>query len=779
MLHALLLGAALWVAPAFASYNGLLERADEQWSRRGFQSEGIRSAADARYNYERVANRLMAVSEGQFANARWLRANHFLGVRAESKREQILLEGMAGGQRALLWFESKWGRNPLQKLNDREKKIWAEVVTYYAFHVKDWIRERGGGYSGEWRKAEGLVQQAISAGLDYVGEWAPRRVLAEKALESGDFAAARGHLEKIYQETRRGNVSRIGWVNFQLAEIWQRSGDGDRARALLADFADRDLEELSLEMEPENRYWQKLAREKIRGPRPNSIPGEYVVKLSSLGRLAFQAGWSGFSVKEEITPNILLVRGDISLTSPFVELVEPNYLFWASDAVNDPGFSQSWGMKNVGQLDPRGTKGVAGVDVKATGAWEISRGSPEVVVAVIDTGVDFSHPDLAHAAWVNEPEARGKPGVDDDGNGYVDDVNGWDFLANSPAAIDDHGHGTHVAGVIAAQGQNGVGIAGMAWNTKIMALKFLGANGGGSLDEAIKAILYASKMGAVITNNSWGGGGYSQILRETIEEAGRKGSLFVAAAGNSGESSDEVPEYPAAYDSPFIVSVASIDNRGRLSNFSNYGLQAVDIGAPGQNILSTLPGGKMESWSGTSMAAPFVAGAAALVAAHLPGTGPLDWKARLLTTASPLVSLRGKVVSGGYLNAQAALTGEITREDPNDPGHWEMRPLSLASASPYAPNTDQIFEVRIPGARQISLDIEQFQTEMGYDRVVFYDGSGNQIGMWTGERSRGWSPLAEGDIIRLRFVSDHRVEASGFRVSRAAVNSSPGDAFPQ
>ncbi|NUM88010.1 MAG: S8 family serine peptidase [Bdellovibrionales bacterium] len=752
---------------AQASYNGLLERADEQWARRDFTADGRRSAEDARYNYERVGTRLMASVEGQYANARYLRANHFIGTTADSDRAKTLMNGFAAGQRALLWFEGKWGRGPLPRLGERERKIYAEVVAYHAFNLKDWIRESGGGYSGEWKKAETLVQQVVDAGLDYVSEWAPRRLLAERAMETGNTTQARQHLEAIFQNTKAGGISRIGFVNFHLAELLGRAGENDRARTLLREFADAPLGSLSFDLEPENRRYQAMARERLRGARPKAVPGEYVVKLSGLGRLF--ASFSGMDVKEELAPGILLVRSPdgVATASSFVEVMEPNYLYWTSRDANDPGFAESWGLKNSGQLDSKGSKGVAGVDVRASAAWEISKGKPTVVVAVIDTGVDFTHPDLAHAAWVNEKEASGRAGVDDDGNGYVDDVNGWDFLSNKPASIDDHGHGTHVAGVIAAQGDNGQGTAGVAWNVKIMALKFLGANGGGSLSEAIKAIQYASRMGAVITNNSWGSGENSKILRDVIE--GASGSLFVAAAGNSGENADLVPEYPSAYDVPHIVSVASVDNRGRLSNFSNWGPRSVDIAAPGQNILSSLPGGKYEAWSGTSMAAPFVAGTAALLVSENPGMAPLEMKKRMMATASPLVALRGKTASGGMVNARNALTGEVSPEDPNDPGKWEERALSLVSARPYSPDTDQIFEVRIPGAKQVAIDFELFQTELGYDRAVFYDGAGNRIGVWTGDRSREWSPSAEGEAILVRFVSDHRVEAAGFSAVRAAA----------
>src|SRR5215208_5052955 len=241
---------------------------------------------------------------------------------------------------------------------------------------------------------------------------------------------------------------------------------------------------------------------------------------------------------------------------PRVEYAEPNYVLRV--ATSDPDFDRLWGLGKIG----------------APAAWGVTTGSPGVVVGVIDSGVDFSHHDLAGARWTNPPEscdACRSNGVDDDHNGYVDDWRGWDFANGDNDPFDDNGHGTHVAGTIGAVGDNGVGVAGVNWTVRLMPLKFLGADGSGDAADAIRAVLYADAMGADVTNNSWGGGEYSQALADAIRTADSRGSLFVAAAGNSFSDNDLDPVYPAGYDAPNVVSVAASDPDDDLAWFSNVG----------------------------------------------------------------------------------------------------------------------------------------------------------------------------------------------------------------
>lgn len=242
-------------------------------------------------------------------------------------------------------------------------------------------------------------------------------------------------------------------------------------------------------------------------------------------------------------------------------------------------------------------------------AWDYTEGDSEIIVAVVDTGVEVSHRDLKDAIWINEAERHGQPGVDDDGNGFVDDVYGYDFYNNRPNAYDDNKHGTHVSGIIAAR-VNDVGIVGVAPKVKIMPLKFLSSSGSGTTDAAIRAINYAIDNGAHIISNSWGGPNRSELLNEAIQRARAQGILVVASAGNSAQNIDSQPSYPASYSG--VIAVASTDSQDSLSSFSNYGTSSVLIAAPGSSIFSTVPGSGWETLSGTSMSAPQVSGALAL-----------------------------------------------------------------------------------------------------------------------------------------------------------------------
>ncbi|MDP9351797.1 MAG: S8 family serine peptidase, partial [Chloroflexota bacterium] len=340
---------------------------------------------------------------------------------------------------------------------------------------------------------------------------------------------------------------------------------------------------------------------------------------------------------------------------PDVEYAELDQVLTPSGYSEEEYFTLLWGIQNTGQ-----NSGSVDVDTNALEASAVTLGDPNLVVAVIDDGVDFNHPDLAGRQWVNPGESgngRETNGTDDDGNGYIDDVNGWDFYHGDRTVHDagEEEHGTHVSGTVAAS-LNGKGVVGLAPNIKIMALKFLGPNGGYTSD-AILAIEYARNKGVRISNNSWGGGGYSKALKSAIEASG---SLFVAAAGNSAADIDASPSYPAAYDSPNILSVAAIDNQGKLASFSNYGATNVDISAPGVNILSSIPGGGYESWNGTSMAAPHATGAAALVASLYPSMlgDPVGLKTTLIDTGKSASLTTGKTASGRMIDARAALGGE-------------------------------------------------------------------------------------------------------------------------
>ncbi|HEV8201905.1 MAG TPA: S8 family serine peptidase [Candidatus Polarisedimenticolia bacterium] len=391
--------------------------------------------------------------------------------------------------------------------------------------------------------------------------------------------------------------------------------------------------------------------------RPEFVPGEVLIRFkpraTKTARSAAQAqvavaqvrpipgGAERWTLPEGLTTEdaIARLRGN-----PDVQYVEPNYIVHAALAPNDPRHAECWGLHNTGQ-----SGGKAGADIHAETAWEHTTGNRNVVVAVIDTGVDYTHPDLAANIWTNPGEIEGND-LDDDDNGYVDDVHGYDFANNDSDPMDDHFHGTHCAGTIGAVGDNGLGVAGVNWRVSIMAVKFLDANGSGTTADGAAAIAYATRMGAKILSNSWGGFGLSQTLYDAIQAAGDANVLFVAAAGNNGLDVDALPWAPGGFDLPNIVSVAATDRHDELASFSNFGVVSVDLGAPGVDILSTVPGAGYRLLSGTSMATPHVAGAAALIRSVDPGLGALDLKRRLLEFAEPIDALQGITVSGGRLD---------------------------------------------------------------------------------------------------------------------------------
>lgn len=347
---------------------------------------------------------------------------------------------------------------------------------------------------------------------------------------------------------------------------------------------------------------------------------------------------------------------------PDIEYAEPDYLIEPVQAksANDSYYSRLYGLNNTGQ-----DGGLADADIDAPEAWGDTTGSSGTIVAVIDEGVDVDHPDLRNNIWRNADEVPDN-GRDDDGNGYVDDVNGWDFYNDDesvydPDPVNGSGdeHGTHVAGTIAAEGDNGRGITGVNWQARIMSLKFLGPRGGYTSD-AVEALNYAVANGARISNNSWGGGGFSQALSDAITRADRAGHLFVAAAGNSGVNTDNTRHYPSGYTNPNVVSVAATDRFDRLASFSNFGTSTVDVAAPGVSILSTLPNGGYGSYSGTSMAAPHVTGVAALLKSQNAGLDDADLKSKILKSADSKSNLEGKTVTGGRLNAAGALDARVS-----------------------------------------------------------------------------------------------------------------------
>jgi subtilisin family serine protease len=406
--------------------------------------------------------------------------------------------------------------------------------------------------------------------------------------------------------------------------------------------------------------------------RPSSVPGQLIVSfrggVPKTGRAAALGRAGASTIRTLGSPSLMLVsvrprvegralgllRGDSR-----VRYAEPNATVSIDAAKpNDSLFGKQWGLNNTGQQVDF-SFGTRGADIGALRAWGVTTGSSAVIVAVIDTGIDTGHPDLAPNIWINPGENCAgcrTDGIDNDGNGYVDDWRGWDFINNDNNPFDDNGHGTHVAGTIGAVGNNKIGVAGVSWTVRLMPLKFIGADGTGDVADAVRALHYATAMGAQVSNNSWGGDEYSQALSDAIAEADAHGSLFVAAAGNESSDNDASPQYPSGYDLPNVISVAASDSNDQLAYFSNHGRATVDLAAPGQSIYSTWPGNGYRSLSGTSMAAPHVTGTVALALAAHPGAGDAALKALLLRTVAHPAGLAGQTATGGRLDAGAALT---------------------------------------------------------------------------------------------------------------------------
>jgi subtilisin family serine protease/subtilisin-like proprotein convertase family protein len=412
-------------------------------------------------------------------------------------------------------------------------------------------------------------------------------------------------------------------------------------------------------------------------PTVDFLPDRIIVRTfggpasSSISSSVRPIGFGLFSV--HLNPSVSVPQAlDFYRTVPGVQFAEPDYVIGYNRMPNDASFAALWGLNN-----PVGAENNTEADINAPEAWEFHQGTGETIVAVLDTGIDYSHPDLASNMWTNPGETAGD-GVDNDGNGLVDDVFGYDFANDDADPFDDNGHGTHAAGTIGAVGDNGVGIVGVDWHTRLMAVKFLGADGKGTMGNAIRALDYAVRMGARVSNNSWGGGGYSAAFCAAIDAARSVGHLFVAAAGNSGADNDANPNYPSSYALDNILAVAATDRQDQLGSFTNYGAASVDLAAPGVGILSTYKNGQYATLSGSSMAAPYVAGAAAYLWDMHPEWTYAQVSGAILTTVDVLPQLAGKVASSGRLNLARAASFQDEWDGPQVTDHsWADPPAGF------------------------------------------------------------------------------------------------------
>jgi subtilisin family serine protease len=386
----------------------------------------------------------------------------------------------------------------------------------------------------------------------------------------------------------------------------------------------------------------------LRSFKDNAISMANALEGRDIGPL----GLSMMHIRSKMNTQALL---NVLSRAAGVRYVEPNYIYHTTVIPNDTNFGSLWGLNNTGQTIS-GQIGIPDADIDAVEAWDVTTGSTNIVVGVIDTGVDYNHPDLAQNIW--SAPAAFTVTVGGQTINCPAGSHGYNSIANNCNPLDDNNHGTHCSGTIGGRGNNGAGVAGVNWNTRIMGLKFLSASGSGNTADAIECIQFAIQAkqqfpalaNVPVLSNSWGGGGFSQALLDAINAANTAGMLFVAAAGNSNSNNDVTPHFPSSYNAPNVLAVAATDNRDNKSSFSSFGATSVDMGAPGTAILSTVRNGGFATFSGTSMATPHVAGAAALVLSNCPGLTTAQLKANLMNNVDPNTSLAGRTVTGGRLN---------------------------------------------------------------------------------------------------------------------------------
>lgn len=525
------------------------------------------------------------------------------------------------------------------------------------------------------------------------------------------------------------------------------------------------------------------------------VPGELIVKfrdtnaksLLSLKSLGAQLDRTIDLSKEQL--HVVKVGNEKSLESvierlnqdPNVVYAEPNFIYSLVKPVegltlddfmtpidapvnysapNDPRFGQLWGLQNTGNNEPNSsTPGVLGADVSALKAWEITKGSRDVVIAVIDTGIDYNHEDLKDNMWVN-PDAS------------APDRYGYNFATNTPDPFDGNDHGTHCAGTIGAVHDNALGVAGVMGEVQLMALKFLTDAGSGTTEAAIRAIDYATEKNVDIMSNSWGGGGRSQALEDAIIRANDKGILFVVAAGNSSSNNDSRPQYPANYDVPNVISVAASTAQDSLASFSCFGRNTVHIAAPGHRILSTTKRGGYSVFSGTSMAAPHVSGALGLLLAQEGGRLPVEEvRERLMYTSDPVATLRGKTTTAGRLNALNLLTDFRPERNEPKPEDWQTLDLDQAweSAHPYGHDVNETRTFTFEGAKYVRLKVRKYETERGYDFIEVANAAGAVSERISGSGENYTSDYVEGDTLKVTFKSDRSVDAWGFIIDQVDV----------
>jgi len=529
---------------------------------------------------------------------------------------------------------------------------------------------------------------------------------------------------------------------------------------------------------------------------PEVVPGEFLVKFRiptdpSYAAAVVHAAAFRIRTSYRSVPGLHLVKSATGTdaaraatalaASPAVEYVEPNFVVHADVVPNDPRFAQQWALQNLGQT---GGTSTATPDIGAVPAWDITTGSSSVVVAVIDTGVDYTHPDLTANIFTNTADCS-TDGIDHDGDGYVNDCHGINAITKTGDPMDDYFHGTHVAGIIGASGNNAVGVSGVNWNVTLLPCKFLDSTGSGSDADAITCLDYVAMMkdrgvNIIATNNSWGGGGYSRALGDAIVAQREHGILFVVAAGNDSSDNDIVPSYPCTYDLANVICVASTYDFLSVF-FSNYGRGTVHLGAPGEAILSTVPNNDYQTYDGTSMATPFVTGVLALLAAQDPTR---DWRAlKNLVLAGTVPPTSGTIptLTGGRVHALTALTCQNSVVEARmrpaifEPitlaigGSIRLEALNINCANPNGPVVVTVNET----GEQVTL----VDDGTGMDEVA---GDGIYAGTWTAHTAGTFTltfPGRAGDVVTVNVDAALKSGFPAQTVAYADLNGMVGSAL--
>ncbi len=481
----------------------------------------------------------------------------------------------------------------------------------------------------------------------------------------------------------------------------------------------------------------------------------------------FQGKISIFKVKDSSNKESFFDLIEQLNQDPSVEIASPNYYYYPED----DNFNLQWGLFNNGSLAVRdGVYGKKGADINALSAWDISTGKKNIKVAVIDTGIDYRHPDLTNQIWTNQIEANGVSGVDDDGNGQIDDIHGFDFANGDSDPLDDHGHGTHVAGTIGSS-HNEIGVKGVMRNVSLMAIKYMPNNGPGVTENAIRCIDYALKMGAQIINASWGGSSFDPFLLDAIRTANLKGVMVVSAAGNKNSNNDLKRHYPSDYDSPNIISVAATDGLDALTMQSNYGAGSVHVAAPGADIYSTLPNFRYGPMNGTSASTAFVTGTLGLLLSQAKNLSVAEIKSRLIHTSVELDSLRSKIRPGGGRVDAYNLLKNIRPPRISDSNLvWETIPIEpFESKHPYENRTNLSKTIKVPSAKFIRVVFEEFEMEKRYDIIELTSENGSVVDRVSEKGQNYISNFTRGDEITINFIADFINTGWGFLVKEVQV----------